>query len=181
MSHSISYTFYTRSTAYKKQEAPDQRPVLCLILFTCATPCTKSTELSFDVPFYLLYFLHVQRYRQKVKGSRSISHSISYTFYMRSTTYKKEGALNRCPILSLILFTRAVPHTKKKRLLIRTSSYFSYTTIIGVWKARGISLSLYIYICIYISMAQVLSKTIFIQVYKYTKVYCSLQKKFIPG
>jgi hypothetical protein len=151
MSHSISYTFYTRSTAYKKQEAPDQRPVLCLILFTCATP-SKSTELSFDVPFYLLYFLHVQRYVQKVKGSRSISHSICYTFYMRSTTYKKEGALNRHHILSLILFTRAVPHTKKEAPDQNIIILFIHN---NHWcmESKGhlsLSLSIYIYMYIYI-------------------------------
>jgi hypothetical protein len=107
MSHSISFTFYTRSAVYKNQGDPDRCPVLSLILFTCIVSRikskllpidvsfyllyfihvlrTKSKGLPIDVPFYLLYFLHVQRRIQKVRGSRSTSHSIFYTFDTRST------------------------------------------------------------------------------------------------
>jgi hypothetical protein len=78
---------------------------------------TKSNGLPIDIPFY------------------------PYTFYTCRTTYKKQGAPDRCPVLSLyflhvqhrvqkvrgsqsmscsilILFTRTVPRTKSNGLLI---------------------------------------------------------------
>jgi hypothetical protein len=61
-----SYTLYTRNVAYKKQGAPDRRPVL------------------------RLYFLHVQCRIQKARRSRSEYH---YTFHTHSSlTYEKPGA-----------------------------------------------------------------------------------------
>jgi hypothetical protein len=106
-----------------------------LILFICVAPHKKSKGLPIDVTFY------------------------SYTFYMCSAAYKKQGASDRCPILllyflhvqhrvqkvrgsrlmsrsTLILFTCVVPLIKIKGLLNRTSLYFSYTFIINVWKAQ---------------------------------------------
>jgi hypothetical protein len=50
-----------QANAYKKQEAPDWRPILSLILFIRAVLRKKSKGLPIDVPFYLLYFLHTQR------------------------------------------------------------------------------------------------------------------------
>jgi hypothetical protein len=40
-SHFVSYTFYTRSTAYIKQGTPDRRPIPSLILFTHAALNTE--------------------------------------------------------------------------------------------------------------------------------------------
>jgi hypothetical protein len=68
----------------KQPGAPDRRPILSLILFTHTMSRTESKGLPIDVPFDLLYFLHAQRCVQKVRGSRSMSHSIFYTFYIRS-------------------------------------------------------------------------------------------------
>jgi hypothetical protein len=48
-----------------------------IILFRRATPHTKSKGLPIDISFY------------------------SYTFYMRSAAYKKQGAPDRRPILLL--------------------------------------------------------------------------------
>jgi hypothetical protein len=47
-----TYTFYMRSTAYKKQEAPDRRSLTQqkLSLFTYVAPHTKSKELSIGGP-----------------------------------------------------------------------------------------------------------------------------------
>jgi hypothetical protein len=91
-----------RIAAYKKQGAPNRRCDLSLILFTRAAPRTKSKGLPMDIPVYLLYFLHSQCRVQKARGSRSTFHSISYTFYTRSTTYKKQGALDQSIIVLFI-------------------------------------------------------------------------------
>jgi hypothetical protein len=65
------------------QKARDSRSMSCstLILVTCATVHTKIKGLPSDVPFYS-------------------------TFYMHSVTYKKQGALDQCPIL-LLYFLQA--------------------------------------------------------------------------
>jgi hypothetical protein len=88
-SHSISYTFYTRNTVYKKQMAHNQRLVLSLILFTCVVPRIKSEGLPIDVPLYLLYFLHAQCRVQKARGSRSTFDAI----WLRDQGAKKIGSL----------------------------------------------------------------------------------------
>jgi hypothetical protein len=41
---------------YKKQGTPDRCPISSLILFTCATPQTKSKGLPIDVLFHLILF-----------------------------------------------------------------------------------------------------------------------------
>jgi hypothetical protein len=45
----ISYTFYTRITAYKKQGALDRRSIQLLLLSARASPCTKSKGLHMYV------------------------------------------------------------------------------------------------------------------------------------
>jgi hypothetical protein len=140
------------------QGAPDWRIILSLILFTRAVLCTESKGLPIDIPFYLLYFLHAQLCIQKAWGSRSMSHSISYTFYTCSTTYKRQGAPDRHPVATykkqgapkqniIILFI----HSNHRRM-----------------KSKGIY--------IHISIIQVFSKTISLWAYNLTKVYCNLQK-----
>jgi hypothetical protein len=57
------HTFYTRSTAYKKQGAPDRWSLIQqkFMLFICVTPRTKSKGLLIDGPLLSknLCFLHV--------------------------------------------------------------------------------------------------------------------------
>jgi hypothetical protein len=126
------------TNTYKKQGAPDWRPLfICLMLFTCAVPHTKSTGLPIDVPYSsVLSFLHAQ------------------------CRIQKWGAPNWLPLfICLMLFTFVVPHTKSKGLPIdvpkqRSSSTFctrkgsrswltyhcTFHTIvfINIWKAWGI-------------------------------------------
>jgi hypothetical protein len=106
---------YTQSHAQliskRVQKARGSRSTSCstIILFTCVVVRTKSKGLLVDVSFY------------------------SYTFYLHNTMYKKWGRPINVPFYTYIFYS-----IKSKGLLIRTSSYFSYTIIIGVWKARGI-------------------------------------------
>jgi hypothetical protein len=68
----LSYTFYTRSTTYKK--AKDSRwtsLIIYLMFFTCTASRTKSKGLPIDVTYHL-----------------------SYAFYMHNAAYKKQGAPN---------------------------------------------------------------------------------------
>jgi hypothetical protein len=57
------YTFFIRSTAYKKQRAPNWRSITQqkLIFFTCVALCTKSKELPIGGPLLSknVCFLHV--------------------------------------------------------------------------------------------------------------------------
>jgi hypothetical protein len=114
MSCSTLILFYMCSAVYKTQGAPDRRPVLLLyflhvqrrvqkargsrstsrstlILFTRTTSCTKSKELTIDVPFHsYTFYTHSATYKNK---GLSIDFSFySYTFYMHNATYKKHGA-----------------------------------------------------------------------------------------
>jgi hypothetical protein len=67
-----------------------------LLFFTCVTPRIKSKWLPIDIPQHL-----------------------SYTFYIRSTVYKKQGAPDGRPLdIYLMLFTHVAPRTKSKGLLI---------------------------------------------------------------
>jgi hypothetical protein len=128
MSCSSSYTFYTCRAAYKKHGAPDQRPILSLILFTRAAPCTKRKGFPINSPFYLLCFLHVHCRIQKARGSRFTSYFISYTFYTRNATYKKQWA----PDQNIIILFIHCNHRRMKRkghLYIHPSSRYSSKTI----------------------------------------------------
>jgi hypothetical protein len=128
------------SCAQWKSASPiDTRSLLLIARMVSEPTYTKCKGLPIDVSFYLLYFLHVQHCVQKVRGSRSTSHSISYTFYTHSSAYKKHGAPDRCPILSLIRFTHVAPQTKGKGLLIDIPFYFWYILHAQccVQKARG--------------------------------------------
>jgi rRNA pseudouridine-1189 N-methylase Emg1 (Nep1/Mra1 family) len=51
------HTFYTRSTAYKKKGAPDQRSTHLLLLLACASPRTKSKGLQRYV-LQIYYFIN---------------------------------------------------------------------------------------------------------------------------
>jgi hypothetical protein len=67
--------FYTRSTAYKKQGAPDRQSLTQqkFILFTCVAPCTKSKGLLIVGPLLnkkLILFTRVAPHI-KTRGSRS--------------------------------------------------------------------------------------------------------------
>jgi hypothetical protein len=72
---SEKYAFYTRSTAYKKQGAPDQRSLTQRksILFTRVAPRTKSKGLPNGSPLL----------------------NKKYAFYMCSIAYKKQGDPDR--------------------------------------------------------------------------------------
>jgi hypothetical protein len=89
-----------RSTAYKKQGAPDLRSLTQqkFRLFICVAPHIKSKGLPIGGPLL----------------------NKNLVFYMRSTTYKKQWALDRWSPTQqkLRLFTCVAPHTKCKGLLI---------------------------------------------------------------
>jgi hypothetical protein len=85
-----TYAFNTRSTAYKKQGAPDRWSLIQqkkLMPFTRVAPRTKSKGLLISGPLF----------------SRK-----TYSFYTRSTAYKKQGAPDR---RSLIKKTYVFLHT----------------------------------------------------------------------
>jgi hypothetical protein len=75
-----------------------------------------SQGLPIDIPNHLLYFSHVQRHVQKVRGSQSMLHTISITFSTCIVTYKKQGAPDRCSIQLLLLSSRASLCTKSKEI-----------------------------------------------------------------
>jgi hypothetical protein len=95
-----TYAFYTRSTAYKKQGAPDRRSLIQqkLMLFTRLAPRTKSKGLPIGGPLF----------------------SKNLCFYTRSTAYKNQGVPDRRSLIQqkLKLFTHVAPRTKSKGLPI---------------------------------------------------------------
>jgi hypothetical protein len=116
-----TYVFYTCSTAYKKQGAPDWCSLIQqkLMLFTRVAPHTKSKRFLIGGPLF----------------------SKTYAFYMRSTAYKKQGAPNQWSLIQqkLILFTCVAPRTKSKmgsRSTLRTSS-LTFSTRFAVYKKQG--------------------------------------------
>jgi hypothetical protein len=70
-----NFAFYTRSTVYKNQGAPDRWSLTQrkLMLFTHVASCTKTRDSQSMVPYP----------------------AKTYAFYTRSTTYKKQGAPDR--------------------------------------------------------------------------------------
>jgi hypothetical protein len=99
------YAFYMRSTAYKKQGAPNwwSPTQQKFIFFTHVAPRTKSKGLPIGGPLL----------------------SKIYIFYMCSTTYKKQGVLNRRSLTQqkLMLSTRVAPRTKSKGAPDRRSTH----------------------------------------------------------
>jgi hypothetical protein len=113
------YIFYTHNATYKKQGAPDWRPILSLYFFTRAVPHTKSNGLPIDISFYL------------------------YSFYTCNATYKKHGAPDRCPILlmsrsilvdrhsdigSWLTFSVLFIHNQHWRMKSKGHLYINHTT-----------------------------------------------------
>jgi hypothetical protein len=90
-----------RSTAYKKQGAPDRRSLIQQKVYT--------------------FYTHSTAYKKKgAPDQRSSIQQKVYAFYTRSTMYKKPGVPDRQSLTQqkLMLFTRVAPRTKSKRLLI---------------------------------------------------------------
>jgi hypothetical protein len=116
------------STAYKKQGAPDRRPLTQkkLRLFTCVALRTKSKGLPIGDPVLSKFF---------------------FSFYTRSTTYKKaRGSRSAVPYSvknnkkrKSMLFTRVAPRKKSKELLIGGPHIFYYFQHVlhHVQKVRG--------------------------------------------
>jgi hypothetical protein len=115
-----------RSTAYKKQGAPNRRSLnqQKLSLFTCVAPHTKSKGLP--IGGHLLsknvVFLHAYHRIQKSRDSQSVVpySTKNYTFYMCTTAYKKQVAPDRQSLIQqkFRLFICVAPHIKSKGLPI---------------------------------------------------------------
>jgi hypothetical protein len=97
---SKNLVFYIRSTAYKKQGAPDRWSLTRqkFRVFTCVAPHTKSNGLPIGGPLLSknLAFLHVWHHIQKARGSRS---TVPFSVKLRH-------------------FTRVAPRIKSKELPI---------------------------------------------------------------
>jgi hypothetical protein len=148
----------------KKQGGPDWLSLnIYLMFFTCAALHTKSKGLLIDGPLIsILCFLHVQYHIQKARGSRlTVPQHLSYAFCMRNTAYKEKGAPDWRSLNIYLMFLHAQSHTKSKGLSIDSplisntfcthrvsrsrltyQRTFHTTFIIGVWKARGIYISI---------------------------------------
>jgi hypothetical protein len=92
-----NYTFYTCSTTYKKQGAPDQRSLTQqkFMLFTHVAPRTKSKGLPINIPYLAkTYAFYTRSTTYKMQGApdrRSLTQQKTYAFYICSIAYKKEG------------------------------------------------------------------------------------------
>jgi hypothetical protein len=74
-----TYAFYTRSTTYKKQGAPDRRSTHLLLLSTCASPRTKCKGLH----RYVLEFIILLIKFSKVFAAQQVS-SLMVWLYPKS-------------------------------------------------------------------------------------------------
>jgi hypothetical protein len=78
----------------------DARGLLSIARKVSELTCTKSKGLPIDVLFHLLYFLHVQRRKQKARGYRSMSYFILYFLHAQRCVQKARGSrLTSCFIL----------------------------------------------------------------------------------
>jgi hypothetical protein len=117
--------FYTRSTTYKKQGAPDWWSLTQqkIKLFTHVAPRIKSKGLPIDGPLLSKKMFFPASHRvAKARSSRSaVPYSVKkYAFYTRSKAYKKQGPLDQRSLTrqKVMLFTRVAPRIKSKRLPI---------------------------------------------------------------
>jgi hypothetical protein len=124
-----------------------------------------SQGLLIDVPFYLILFTCAAP-RTKSKGFPIDVSFYPYTFNMCNTTYEKQGAPYRCSVLSNTFYTQSVIGSR--------STYHHTFHNSNHWhmKSKG-----HLYIHIHHSG---IHQSYFIQVYKLTQVYCSLQKQILP-
>jgi hypothetical protein len=111
--------------AYFRSHARSWLTSLTIILFTCVSPRTKVRCSQSVVPYSI-----------KI-----------YAFYMCSTAYKKQGALDQWSLTQqkLMLFTRIAPRTKNKGLsiggpLLSKNLYFLHVYH-RVQKAKGLPIN----------------------------------------
>jgi hypothetical protein len=125
-----TYAFYTRSTTYKKQGAPDWRSTHLLLLSARASPRTKSKGLPFSGPHIFYYFQHALHRVQKARGSIGMG----VKFVISVIKFPKYFADQRVSLsLSII-------QTMSHQIPIGGSIYFSYIIVITIREVRGIHL-----------------------------------------
>jgi hypothetical protein len=100
-----------RSTAYKKQGAPDRQSLAQqkLMLFTRVVPRTKSKGLPIDAPHIFYYFQHALRRVQKATGlSIDTPHILYYFQHALHRVQKVRGSIGMCSefIILLIKFLK---------------------------------------------------------------------------
>jgi hypothetical protein len=119
-----------RSTAYKKQWAPDRRSLIQqkLMLFTRVAPHTKSKGLLIGAPHIFYYFQHVLRHIQKARGSIGMCSK----FIILLKFLQLSGCHH--PLCIIQTISHQIP--------IGGSIYFSYTVVINIQEVRGIYLYL---------------------------------------
>jgi hypothetical protein len=131
-----TYAFYTCSTAYKKQRAPDRRSLIQRkkksLLFTHVAPRIKSKRFLIGAPHILYYFQHALHRVHKARGF----------LCMRSRFIILLIKFPEAFAAQLVSSSLCIIQTISHQIPIGGSIYFLYTIIINIREVRDIYLYL---------------------------------------